>query len=59
MDRRSAATAARRPPLFGDAFFEQGLGRTNSFEAAFAAAKARVAEREKAAGYTPPRSRSS
>jgi len=45
----------RTPPtLFGDAFFQQGLGKSNSFEAAFAGATARVAEREQAAGYSPP-----
>ena len=45
----------RAPPtLFGDAFFQQGLGKSGSFEAAFEVAKARVAERESAAGYAPP-----
>jgi hypothetical protein len=45
----------RTPPtLFGDAFFQQGLGKANSFEAAFEVAKARVRERESEAGYAPP-----
>ncbi|MFO1306111.1 MAG: C13 family peptidase [Burkholderiales bacterium] len=44
----------RTPPtLFGDAFFQQGLAKVNSFEAAFEIAKAKVAERERAAGYEP------
>lgn len=37
---------------FADAFFGDGLGRSNTFDAAFATAKAKVAEREQAAGYT-------
>jgi hypothetical protein len=45
----------RTPPtVFGDAFFQQGLGKNNSFEAAFEVAKKAVAEREQAAGYKPP-----
>jgi hypothetical protein len=40
--------------LFGDAFFQQGLGKSGSLEAAFEVAKARVRERESAAGYAPP-----
>jgi hypothetical protein len=44
----------RSPPtLFGDAFFQQGLAKGQSFETAFEIAKSRVAEREKAAGYSP------
>ena len=44
----------RTPPtLFGDAFFQQGLAKVNTFEAAFEIAKAKVAERESAAGYAP------
>jgi len=44
----------RTPPtLFGDVFFQQGLAKGNSFEHAFEIAKARVAEREKDAGYSP------
>jgi len=38
---------------FGDAFFQQGLAKGNSFETAFEIAKSRVAERERAAGYAP------
>lgn len=45
----------RTPPtFFGDAFFQQGLGKTQSFAAAFEAAKDRVAERERDARYAPP-----
>ena len=45
----------RTPPtLFGDAFFQQGLAKGTTFESAFEIAKARVAERESAAGYAPP-----
>lgn len=44
----------RTPPtLFGDALFQQGLGKVNTFEAAFEIAKAKVAEREREAGYAP------
>lgn len=44
----------RTPPtLFGDAFFQQGLGKGHSFEAAFDLAKQRVSEREREAGYAP------
>ncbi len=39
--------------LFGDTFFQQGLAKGNSFEASFEAAKARVAAREREAGYAP------
>lgn len=39
--------------LFADAFFGDGLGKTNSFETAFATAKAKMTEREQAAGYAP------
>ncbi len=40
--------------FFGEAFFQQGLARDDTFEAAFATAQARVDAREKGAGYTPP-----
>ncbi len=44
----------RTPPtLFGDAFFQQGLAKASTFEAAFEIARAKVAERERAAGYEP------
>jgi Peptidase C13 family len=44
----------RTPPtLFGDAFFQHGLGKAGTFESAFDIAKARVSERESAAGYAP------
>lgn len=39
--------------VFGDAFFTQGLAKTNSFEAAFEIAKKAVAAREASAGYAP------
>jgi hypothetical protein len=53
-DAPSFGCDGRTPPtLFGDAFFQQGLGRAGSFEAAFEIAKARVGERESAAGYAP------
>jgi len=39
--------------MFADAFFGEGLGKTNSFESAFNVAKAKMAEREQAARYTP------
>jgi len=53
-DTPSFGCDGRTPPtLFGDAFFEHGLGKAGSFEAAFATAKTRVAERESAAGYAP------
>ena len=39
---------------FGEAFFEQGLGKADSFPAAFERAKQRIAEREKQEGYAPP-----
>jgi hypothetical protein len=45
----------RTPPtLFGEAFFQQGLAKANSFEGAFEIAKTRVRERESEAGYSPP-----
>jgi hypothetical protein len=47
-DNRSDAT------FFGEAFFQQGLAHSDSFEAAFGVAKTRVAEREKNEGYAPP-----
>ena len=51
--RGSAATGRTPPTLFGDTFFQQGLAKGTSFENAFEIAKARVAERERAAGYAP------
>ncbi|HET7033047.1 MAG TPA: C13 family peptidase, partial [Casimicrobiaceae bacterium] len=39
---------------FGEALFQHGLARAESILEAFDAAKARVAEREKAAGLNPP-----
>lgn len=39
--------------LFADAFFGDGLGKSNSFETAFATAKAKLAEREQSARYVP------
>lgn len=47
-DGRTPAT------LFADAFFTQGLAKLNSFDAAFDLARKQIAEREGAAGYTPP-----
>lgn len=45
----------RTPPaLFGDTFFTEGLGKLNSFDAAFDVAKKAVAAREATAGYAPP-----
>ena len=53
-----AIVRLRRPhaaDVFGEAFFQQGLGKGDRSQAAFDAAKARVAEREqRRAGYTPP-----
>lgn len=51
----SAFGCGGRTPItsFGDAFFTEGLGKANSFEAAFGIAKTKMAEREQAAGYTP------
>ncbi|MEO6566646.1 MAG: C13 family peptidase, partial [Casimicrobiaceae bacterium] len=40
--------------FFGEAFFQQGLARDDTFEAAFATAQTRVDAREKGEGYTPP-----
>jgi hypothetical protein len=40
--------------FFGEAFFQHGLATADSFDAAFAAARERVAERERTAGYAPP-----
>jgi hypothetical protein len=54
-DRAGFGCDGRTPPtLFGDAFFQQGLAKGNSFENAFDIAKARIAERERDAGYSPP-----
>jgi len=39
---------------FGEAFFEQGLGKADSFPAAFELAKQRIAQREKEGGFSPP-----
>ena len=53
-DRVAFGCGDRTPPtLFGEAFF-QALGKGDSFTTAFDAAKARVAEREREAGYAPP-----
>ena len=53
-DTPSFGCEGRTPPtLFGDAFFEQGLAKGGTLESAFEIAKARVAERESAAGYSP------
>lgn len=53
-DRPGFECEARTPTtFFGDAFFQQGLGKGNSFETSFELAKARVAEREREAGYSP------
>jgi len=40
--------------FFGEAFFQKGLATADSFDAAFAIARDRVAERERAQGYSPP-----
>lgn len=40
--------------FFGEAFFQQGLAKADSIEAAFEMAKVRVDQRERGAGYTPP-----
>jgi len=40
--------------FFGEAFFQKGLATADSFESAFAIARDRVGERERAQGYTPP-----
>ncbi len=40
--------------FFGEAFFQMGLATADSFDAAFAIARDRVAERERAQGYSPP-----
>ena len=40
--------------LFGEAFFQKGMGSATSFAAAFDVAKLRVAERERAAKLVPP-----
>jgi len=54
-DRASFGCSGRTPPtFFGDAFFDKGLAKSDTFEAAFAKAKALVAERERDANYTPP-----
>jgi hypothetical protein len=54
-DRASFGCNDRTPTtFFGDAFFTQGLAKSGTFEGAFESAKARVAEREKSAGYAPP-----
>lgn len=53
-DTPSFGCDGRTPPtLFGDAFFQQGLNKSGTFESAFDIAKARVRERESAAGYAP------
>ena len=53
-DEPSFGCDGRTPPtLFGDAFFQHGLAKAGTFESAFDIAKARVRERESAAGYVP------
>jgi hypothetical protein len=53
-DAPSFGCEGRTPPgLFGKSFFEEGLAKGASFEAAFAHAKERVAARESTARYTP------
>jgi hypothetical protein len=45
----------RTPPtVFGDAFFDQGLAKGDTFQAAFERAKAAVAAREQEEKYAPP-----
>ncbi|HZP67435.1 MAG TPA: C13 family peptidase [Rudaea sp.] len=39
---------------FGEAFFEQGLAKSESFPEAFERAKQRIAQREREEGYSPP-----
>jgi hypothetical protein len=54
-DRATFGCSGRTPPaFFGDAFFDRGLAKSDTFEAAFEKAKALVAEREREAGYAPP-----
>ena len=54
-DRESFGCADRRDAtFFGDAFFTQGMGKSDSIETAFEGARDRVAAREKEAGYAPP-----
>jgi hypothetical protein len=40
--------------FFGEAFFQQGLAKADSIDAAFELAKIRVSERERGEGYSPP-----
>ena len=40
--------------FFGEAFFQQGLAKSDSFDAAFEMAKGIVGERERKEGYKPP-----
>ncbi|MEP7181064.1 MAG: C13 family peptidase [Betaproteobacteria bacterium] len=40
--------------FFGEALFQHGLAENDSFTAAFAAAQARVEEREQSGGFRPP-----
>lgn len=54
-DRESFGCGERGPAgFFGDAFFQQGLAKGESVEAAFEGARQRVAAREREAGYAPP-----
>ncbi len=54
-DRATFGCGGRTPAtFFGDAFFQNGLAKSRTFEAAFVSAKARVAQREREAGYSPP-----
>ncbi len=45
---------ASESTYFGEAFFQKGMATTATFAAAFDAAKARVAERERETGMSPP-----
>ncbi len=40
--------------FFGEAFFQQGMAKADSIDAAFETAKVRVDQREKSEGYSPP-----
>ncbi|MEO8508543.1 MAG: C13 family peptidase [Betaproteobacteria bacterium] len=54
-DHETFGCGKRTPPtFFGEAFFKYGLGKSATFDAAFEGATARVAEREREAGYAPP-----
>jgi len=54
-DRMSFGCGDRGPAtFFGEAFFAQGMQKSDAIPAAFEVARARVAERERDAGYSPP-----